>query len=339
MDKKFQQPVTLAPGERLGRDGKPYNFEEWKAKKIAVGEWLTPDQFFTQKKKNVETEVDSVSMEVDSMDSDDEPIVIVSSVKKSKKVHARKKVTPLLILGKKEIVSPASLVSPVSPANLVSPVNLVKLANQAKLVKRERVILELVKKSNENPYSSLIQRLIIFDTETTGIGEKDEIVEISLIETVEGIKTGRKLHFFINPEAKITKKAVEIHKLTKQRLKKFPRFSEVAHKILAFIGTSSLMAHNAGFDRRMINRGFEKAGISPLPELRFIDSLRIARFLFPGEKNDQNSLCERFEIDNFNRVTTGIHSAMEDTAQLYLIYRQLSKMLKEKGIDQGQFRL
>lgn len=331
MEKKSKQPITLAPGERLGRDGKPYNFEEWKAKKIAAGEWLSPQEFW-KKKREVEEmeETDDMEVEeVESEDSDDEVIILPRpSLGKGGSVRV-----------KKETVRPTKPRGPAQKKKLPPKKKVTTEQKKAALIKREKTILELVKKSNENPYSSLIQRLIIFDTETTGIGEKDEIVEISLIETVEGIKTGRKLHFFVNPEAKLTKKAVEIHKLTKQKLKKFPRFTEVAHKILAFIGSSSLLAHNAGFDRRMLNRGFEKAGIPPLPESRFIDSLRIARFLFPGKKNDQDTLCERFEIDNFNRVTTGIHSAMEDTAQLYLIYRNLSAMLKERGIDQGQFRL
>ncbi len=299
-------PVTLAPGERLGKDGKPYNYEEWKQKKIEKGEWLSKEEWRAKKEAIEQPKVMTAQEKFDQfqkwMDAGDAP----TAPPLKKKPPSRKRKAPTAA---------------------------------EKLKKREDKILKLTKDTNQNPYESLIKRVIVFDTETTGLSNKDEIVEISLIETVEGIKTGRHLHFFINPEAKITKKAVEIHKLTKEKLKKHPRFTEVAPKIFAFIGSASLLAHNAAFDMGMLNRGFVKGGLPPLPAERFIDSCLMARFLFPEAKNSQDALCERFEIDNFTRVTTGIHSAIEDTAQLYHIYRNLSMLLKEKNIDYSHFRL
>lgn len=284
------RPITLQPGWRLGRDGKPYDFEKWKREKKEKGEWYDDVEEFKKMKKK----------------------------EREEKALNKGTVEPKDDRKRKADSEPSSL----------------EIYRA-----REEKVLKLANDTNDSPYDSLVNRVIIFDTETTGTKSDDEIVEISLIETVDGIKTGRHLHFFVNPIAPITKKAFEIHQLTKEKLEDHPRFEQVAHTILGFIGQSSLLAHNAKFDMKMLNRGFIRAGIKPFPPERFLCSCLMARFLFPGKKNDQDSLCSRFEIDNFNRVTTGIHSAIEDTAQLYHIYLNLSKLLNEKNVDQSNFRL
>lgn len=312
MAKKSKKPVTLAPGERIGRDGRPYNYLAWIEKKKREGTYLPFDQWLEKKKQEEAKSSTPFKKGVEEIeDSDDEPVFTPKKQIQVKK-RAGKRVSPTKDDKRK------------------------KEERKEKLVSLEKNVLDLVKTTNSSPCTSLIQRLIILDTETTGLGENDEI---SLIETVEGIKTGRYLHFFINPKGRLPKKSIAIHNLTKQKLKKFPHFEEVAYKILAFIGSSTILAHNAGFDRRMLNNGLKRTGIDPLPESRFIDTWGMAKFLFPGEKTNQNALCEKFGIDNFNRVTTGIHSAMEDTAQLYLIYRNLICLLKERGVEQSRFRL
>ena len=186
---------------------------------------------------------------------------------------------------------------------------------------------------------SPFKREIIFDTETTGLANEDRIVEISLLETIEGIKTGRKLHYFLNPEIRITKKAIEIHRITNEKVKDSPLFKDIAKNIIDFIGGATLVAHNAKFDMRMLNNELNRNGWEKYPEKRFIDTLEIARYLFPKEKNNQDALCERFEIDNHNRKITGIHSAIEDTVHLYQIYNKLTELLKEKRLTPYDFKL
>lgn len=187
--------------------------------------------------------------------------------------------------------------------------------------------------------ANILNREIILDTETTGLSNSDKIVEISLLETVCGIKTGRKLHFFLNPVTQISKKAQEIHGLTNEKLEKFPKFFEIAEEIIKFIGEGNIVAHNAKFDRRMLNNELINCDKKPFPENRFIDTLKIARYLFPNEANNQDALCKRFEIDNYNRLKTGIHSAMEDTIMLYFIYQKMRLLLDEKKIEVYKFRI
>ena len=183
-----------------------------------------------------------------------------------------------------------------------------------------------------------IKREVILDTETTGLTNSDKIVEISIIEMIDGIKTGRRYHKFLNPEINITKKAVEIHKITNESLKDCCKFPDVAEEIIKFIGDATIIAHNSGFDMRMINNELERCGWQKYKKNRFIDTLEIARYLFPDQKNNQDALCERFNINNSIRSETGIHSAVEDTALLYLIYQEFIKLLKEKELTPYDFK-
>lgn len=190
----------------------------------------------------------------------------------------------------------------------------------------------------DNKRAREIKREMILDTETTGLTNSDRIVEISILELVDGIKTGRKFHKFINPETTISKKAIEIHKITNEKVESCPKFSEIAEDMIKFIGDATIVAHNSKFDMRMVNNELERCGWKKYEETRFIDTLEIARYLFPDQKNNQDALCERFNINNSVRKETGIHSAVEDTAHLYLIYRELTSLLSEKMLTPYDFR-
>lgn len=210
----------------------------------------------------------------------------------------------------------------------------VKAENEDRKRKREDLNIEElhVKKSKK------LTREIILDTETTGLGNQDRIVEISMLELVDGTKTGRRYHKFLNPEINITKKATEIHKITNEKVENCQKFSEVCEEIIKFIGDATIIAHNSNFDMRMLNNELTRCGWEKYEQNRFIDTLEIAKYLFPKEKNNQDALCQRFKIDNHNRMTTGIHSAIEDTAHLYLIYQELIQLLKEKNLTPYDFK-
>jgi len=212
-------------------------------------------------------------------------------------------------------------------------------------VKNQAPVEDLIEdlKDSEDPSANkvkvLINREIILDTETTGLGKEDKIVEISLLELIDGIKTGRVLHYFFNPQKKMSRRAVEIHRITNEKVKDAPLFADKAEEIIKFIGTATIIAHNANFDRRLLNQELSWAGWEAYPAKRFIDTLEIARFLFSGMPNNQDALCVRFNIDNHNRASTGIHSAYEDTIQLYFIYSNLSEILKKQNMSTYDFKI
>lgn len=158
------------------------------------------------------------------------------------------------------------------------------------------------------------------------------------MEVINGVKTGRHLHHYLNPRCTVSNKAAFIHCLTNERLSDFHTFPEIAEELIRFIGPSKIVAHNANFDRRMINNELERCGWCPFPKIQFIDTLEIARFLYKDMKSHtQDALCKRFKIDNLHRVSTGIHSAMEDVSQLYHIMCRMKKDLAINLLEAEDF--
>jgi len=347
------QAPSLSPGERLNRYGQVYNFEKWKQSKILDGTWLENVDEWKKKKQTDSPSVDT-PIQVQQFPSRVlPPSNTMGEYFQSGRTSAFDLVPPVLedfyvpsipvyIPPFPEPVSTPPVYKQPQPKKKDAWIPLQEFIENRKRKNEEYVEKEekVLRMSNDYQTSDdMSRRVVIFDTETTGLSDNHEIVEIAMIETIEGIKTGRHLHFFINPDGENTQKAYEIHRLTKESLGSHPKFEQVAHKIASFIGTSTLMAHNAKFDMGMLNRGMVKAGLKPYPPERFICTVKMARQLFPGENNRQDDLCRRFGVDNFNRETTGIHSAIEDTTQLYHCFRAMIPILEKKNLCWSQFRL
>lgn len=202
------------------------------------------------------------------------------------------------------------------------------------IMEKEREIKELKRKWNMLDLKthdlivgaktrSSAERQVVLDTETTGFYNSDGIVELSILEIVNGVYTGIHIHYYINPIIKSSEAAEKVHNLSYDRLKGEPTFDQVAESIISFIGHSQIIAHNANFDMRMLNNELQRTGWTPYPESRFIDTLKIAREQFPGEKNSLDALCTRFQINNQARSETGNHNAFDDTLLLYEVYKCL----------------
>ena len=162
-------------------------------------------------------------------------------------------------------------------------------------------------------------REVVLDTETTGLDPEagHRIVEIACLELSNHVPTGKKFHSYVNPEREMPAEAFEIHGLAAEFLAKQPRFSDIAVEFLEFIGSSSLVIHNAEFDLKFINAELARLEHPELPMTRAIDTLQIARRKFPGAQASLDALCRRFEIDNSTRT---VHGARLDTALLAQIY-------------------
>ena len=165
-------------------------------------------------------------------------------------------------------------------------------------------------------------REIVLDTETTGINPHDghRIIEIGALELMHYLPTGKKLHFYINPEREIDEGAVAVHGLTSSFLSDKPVFAEIVDEFLSFIGEAPLVIHNASFDMGFINAELDKIQRPPLPMDRAIDTLAMARKKFPGAQANLDALCRRFEIDNSHR---DLHGALVDADLLASVYVEL----------------
>ena len=162
---------------------------------------------------------------------------------------------------------------------------------------------------------------VILDTETTGLSVKDghRIVEIGCIELENLIPTKNKFHCYLNPERKVSEKALETHGYTDEFLSKKIKFKEIADKFLNFINGKRLIIHNAEFDLSHLNNELKIIGKETLKN-EVVDTLILARDKFPGSPSSLDALCKRYRIDNSKRTQ---HTALIDCDLLSKVYINL----------------
>ncbi len=164
---------------------------------------------------------------------------------------------------------------------------------------------------------------IVLDTETTGLDPKQghRIIEVAAIELNGRKVSDRTFHRYINPEREIDEGAAAVHGLTLDRLQDEPKFAEIAPALLEFIGDAELIIHNAPFDMGFLNAELAKLNLPKL-ENKVLDTLKVAKDLHPGKKNNLNALCDRYFIDNSHRT---LHGALLDTELLAEVYLAMTR--------------
>ena len=166
-------------------------------------------------------------------------------------------------------------------------------------------------------------REIVFDTETTGMDPEtgDKLVEIGAVELINHIPTGVTFHRYINPQRDVPEEVVKVHGLTEEFLKDYPIFKDIADDFIEFVGDDGiLVAHNSKFDMSFINNELSLINKNTYKDDRVIDTLEIARNMFPGSRHTLDALCKRFNIDNSKRTK---HGALLDAELLAEVYLQM----------------
>lgn len=163
-------------------------------------------------------------------------------------------------------------------------------------------------------------REIIFDTETTGFDPLtgDRMVEIGCIEMVGRVMTGETYHAYFNPERAMPAAAENVHGLSDKFLSDKPLFAQKADDLLAFLGDSPLVAHNASFDFGFLNNELQRCGREAVSLDRMVDTVALARVRHPGAKLSLDALCTRYGIDRSHRVKHGALLDAELLAHLYI---------------------
>ena len=162
---------------------------------------------------------------------------------------------------------------------------------------------------------------IVLDTETTGISVKEghRIVEIGCIELNDLIQTKKKFHCYLNPERKVSEKALEVHGYTDEFLSKQKKFNDISEEFLEFIKDKRLIIHNAEFDLNHLNNELSLLGKKKLTN-EVIDTLILARDKYPGSPVSLDALCKRYRVDNSKRTN---HTALIDCDLLAKVYINL----------------
>ena len=163
---------------------------------------------------------------------------------------------------------------------------------------------------------------VILDTETTGLSvqEGHRIVEIGCIELDDLVPTKNRFHCYLNPQRKVSEKALEVHGYTDDFLSNQKKFSEIVDDFLKFIENKNLVIHNAEFDLAHINHELKLIGKQKLNSENVIDTLALARDKFPGSPTSLDALCKRYRIDNSERTQ---HTALIDCGLLAKVYINL----------------
>lgn len=177
----------------------------------------------------------------------------------------------------------------------------------------------------------MLKRQIILDTETTGLSANngDRLLEFAGIEMVDRRLTGKSLHLYIHPDRDIPVEASRVHGLYMKDLADKPKFAQVGQEIADFLAGSELIIHNASFDIGFLNMEFQLMGLPKVDTMidSVIDTVAMARQLYPGQKVNLDALCNRLGVDKSKRVTHGALIDCELLAEVYL------------GMTRGQFTL
>ena len=169
---------------------------------------------------------------------------------------------------------------------------------------------------------------VVLDTETTGLSfDADRIIEIGCIKMVER-RPKQTFHAYINPMRESSEAALKVHGITQEFLKDKPVFGDVYHDFMAFVDGATLVIHNASFDMGFLQAEINRVtpGLQLDAICKVVDTLSMARKMFPGQKNSLDALCERFGIDVSHRE---LHGALMDADLLVKVYLQMT-MLQHK---------
>ncbi len=167
-----------------------------------------------------------------------------------------------------------------------------------------------------------MSRQIILDTETTGLEPKEghRIIEVGCVEMIDRQLTGNNFHQYLQPDREIDAGAMEVHGITPEFLADKPRFVDIAEDLVAYLTGAELIIHNAPFDIAFLDHELNRlaAGFKRMRDYcQVIDTLVMARDLFPGQRNSLDALCKRYEINNAHRT---LHGALLDSEILSDVY-------------------
>lgn len=176
---------------------------------------------------------------------------------------------------------------------------------------------------------SSAKRQVILDTETTGMNQGagaiyfgHRIIEIGCVEVINRKLTGRHYHEYINPMQAIDEEAIAVHGITNEFVANKPVFAQISQSFIDFIAGAEIVAHNANFDVSFMDHEFsllQPKGPKTSDICQILDSLELAKFLHPGQKNNLDALCKRYGIDNSRRDLHGALLDAEILADVYLI--------------------
>lgn len=185
-----------------------------------------------------------------------------------------------------------------------------------------------------SPTQAAGHRMVVLDTETTGINPKlgNRVIEIGCVELRNRMLTGNNFHVYINPERESEEGALNVHGLTTEFLSDKPKFHEIVEDLRAYIAGAEVIIHNAPFDLGFLNHEFKRLNLPSFSEHigNVIDTLVQAKELHPGKRNSLDALCDRYGVSNSHRK---LHGALLDAELLADVYLSMTRGQNSLGMD------
>ena len=169
-------------------------------------------------------------------------------------------------------------------------------------------------------------RQIVLDTETTGLSPEagDRIIEIGCVELLNRKLTGHNFHHYLNPDRDIHEDAMKVHGISTEFLSDKPRFENIVDEFLSYVQDAQIIIHNAPFDVGFLNAELQRTGKPVFKEHvnGVLDTLAMAKELYPGKRNSLDALCERLGVSNAART---LHGGLLDAELLADVYINLTR--------------
>lgn len=181
---------------------------------------------------------------------------------------------------------------------------------------------------DNNVLSTLKQRYIAFDLETTGLSPyNDRIIEIGAVLYENGIPI-RRYGTLVNAMVNIPSTASAINHITNQMIKNAPSEKEVYADLINFLGDAlqektPICAHNAKFDMDFLSETLMRLGYNA--KINYIDTLSLSRELLKGLINyKQDTVAVHLGLHN-----TSVHRAETDAEICGSIFEKLIEIMEK----------
>jgi DNA polymerase-3 subunit epsilon len=183
-------------------------------------------------------------------------------------------------------------------------------------------------------FSGMLMRLIVLDTETTGLNPRsgDRIIEVGCVELVDRRLTGNNFHSYVNPERDSEEGALAVHGLTTEFLSDKPKFEEIVSELRDYVSGAEIVIHNAPFDLAFLDSEFKRLNIPRFADhvAKITDTLVQAKEMHPGKRNSLDALCDRYGISNAHRA---LHGALLDAELLAEVYLAMTRGQESLTMD------
>ena len=171
-----------------------------------------------------------------------------------------------------------------------------------------------------------MSRQIVLDTETTGLepSQGHRVIEIGCVELFNRRLTGNNYHQYLQPDREIDEGALQVHGISNEFLKDKPRFNDIVDDLMSYLKGAELVIHNAPFDVGFLDHELKLAGEQHglvKDHCTVIDTLVMARKMHPGQKNNLDALCKRYDVNNTQR---DLHGALLDAEILSDVYLRMT---------------